>query len=72
MDYLKHGKKRKIDGSELTFIRCDRFGNEIPEESLGLLSLTNPTIERIVGEVAGRVGGEPEADGSFSQGFVSW
>ena len=70
MDYLKNGTKRRVDGSELTFIRCDRFGNEIPPENLSMLALTNPTIERIVGEVASRIGGEPEGDGSFSQGIL--
>ena len=69
MDYLKHGKRKTIGGEELTFIRCDKDGNVIPEETLRNLSITNSTIERIVSDVAVRIssGGE----GAFSEGIIT-
>ena len=71
MDHLKNGKRKTVDGRELTFIRCDRDGNEIPEAVLRGLGITNPTIERIVNDVSVRlsVGGE---DGySFEDSIIT-
>ena len=69
MDYLKNGKRRTIGGEELTFVRCDKDGNIIPEGTLKNLSITNSTIERIVSEVAVRIssGGED----AFSKGIIT-
>ena len=69
MDYLKHGKRRTIGGEELTFIRCDKDGNIIPEDALRNLSITNSTIERIVSEVAVRISSGGEA--AFSEGIIT-
>ncbi|MBP8640378.1 MAG: hypothetical protein KBI01_05695 [Oscillospiraceae bacterium] len=69
MDYLKHGKRKTIGGEELTFIRCDKDGNVIPEEALRNLSITNSTIERIVSEVAVRISSGGES--SFSEGIIT-
>lgn len=69
MDYLKHGKRKTIGGEELTFIRCDKDGNVIPEEALRSLSITNSTIERIVSDVAVRISGD--GDGVFSEGIIT-
>ena len=69
MDYLKHGKRRTIGGEELTFIRCDKDGNIIPEDALRNLSITNSTIERIVSEVAVRISSDGEA--AFSEGILT-
>jgi len=72
MDYLKHAKRKTIGGEELIFIRCDKDGNVIPEETLRNLSITNSTIERIVSEVAGRIsGGTVSEDGVFSEGIIT-
>ena len=69
MDYLKNGKHRTIGGRELTFIRCDREGNIIPEEALRGLGITNPTIEHIVSGVAGRI---TMSDGNtFEEGIIT-
>ncbi len=70
MDYLKHGKRKTIGGKELTFIRCDKDGNIIPEEALKNLSITNATIERIVSEVAVRTA-PVSADGYFEDGIIT-
>lgn len=69
MDYLKHGKRQTIGGEELVFIRCDKDGNIIPEETLRNLSITNSTIERIVSDVAGRL--SSGSDGMFSEGIIT-
>ncbi|MDR1132071.1 MAG: hypothetical protein LBL15_06610 [Oscillospiraceae bacterium] len=69
MDYTKNGKRQTVDGRELTFIRCDRAGNVIPEESLCGLGISNPTIERIVSDVAGRITAGP--DGEISEGLIT-
>lgn len=69
MDYLKHGKRKTIGGGELTFIRCDKNGNVIPEEALRNLSITNSTIERIVSDVAVRI--SADGDGVFSEGIIT-
>ncbi|MFB0920364.1 MAG: hypothetical protein QMB62_05725 [Oscillospiraceae bacterium] len=71
MDYLKNGKRRTIGGNELTFIRCDRDGNVIPEETLKNLGITNPTIEHIVSGVAGRITMSDGEGGSFEDGIIT-
>ncbi|NLH01325.1 MAG: hypothetical protein GX488_05415 [Clostridiales bacterium] len=72
MDYMKHGKRKTIGGQELVFIRCDKDGNVIPEETLRSLGITNSTIERIVGDVAGRIAaGGTAPDGTFSDGIIT-
>lgn len=63
MDYLKNADRRIIDGHEISFVRCDRFGNEIPADKLREMSFSNSTIDRIVSDVAERVAN----DGSFTQ-----
>lgn len=68
MDYLGNGKRKTVDGRELSFIRCDRNGDIIPEENLRALGISNPTIERIVSDVAGRI--TINDDGSFSGGIT--
>lgn len=69
MNYLKNGKRKTIGGEELTFIRCDKNGNIIPEDTLKYLSITNSTIERIVSEVAVRISSGGEA--AFSEGIIT-
>lgn len=69
MDYLKNGKRKTIGGRELTFIRCDKDGNIIPEEALRSLSITNSTIERIVSDVAVRI--SADGDNLFSEGIIT-
>ena len=69
MDYMRNGKRRTIGGEELTFIRCDKDGNVIPEEALRNLSITNSTIERIVSDVAVRI--SAGGDGTFSEGIIT-
>lgn len=69
MDYLKNGKRKTIGGKELTFIRCDRDGNVIPEDALRNLSITNSTIERIVSDVAVRI--SADGDSVFSEGIIT-
>jgi ribosomal protein S26 len=69
MDYMKNGRRKTVDGRELIFIRCDRAGNEIPEERLRGLGISNPTIEQIVGDVAVRSADGP--NGEFSAGIIS-
>ena len=69
MDYLKNGKRKTIGGEELTFIRCDKEGNIIPEDTLKNFSITNSTIERIVSEVAVRISSGSEA--AFSEGIIT-
>lgn len=69
MDYLKHGKRKTIGGEELTFIRCDKDGNVIPEDALRNLGITNSTIERIVSEVSVRISSGSEA--LFSEGIIT-
>ncbi|MEA4893950.1 MAG: hypothetical protein VB064_01670 [Oscillospiraceae bacterium] len=71
MDYLKNGKRRTIGGRELTFIRCDRDGNIIPEEALSSLGITNPTIEHIVSGVAGRITMSSGENGVFGEGITT-
>ena len=63
MDYLRNAERRIIDGHEISFVRCDKFGNEIPAEKLKEMSFSNSTIDRIVSDVAGRVAN----DGIFTQ-----
>lgn len=69
MDYLKNGKRKTIGGKELTFIRCDKDGNVIPEDALRNLSITNSTIERIVSDVAVRI--SADGDSVFSEGIIT-
>ena len=69
MNYLKNGKRKTIGGEELTFIRCDKNGNIIPEDTLKNFSITNSTIERIVSEVAVRISSGSEA--AFSEGIIT-
>ena len=69
MDYLKNGRRKTIDGQELTFIRCDKDGNIIPEDALRNLSITNSTIERIVSDVAVRI--SADGDSVFSEGIIT-
>lgn len=69
MDYLKNGKRKTIGGEELTFIRCDKDGNIIPENTLKSLSITNSTIERIVSEVAVRI--SSDGNSVFSEGIIT-
>lgn len=69
MDYLKNGKRKTIGGQELTFIRCDKDGNIIPEDALRNLSITNSTIERIVSDVAVRI--SADGDSVFSEGIIT-
>lgn len=71
MDYLKNGKRKTIGGKELTFIRCDRDGNIIPEDSLRNLGITNPTIEHIVSGVAGRITLSGDENGTFEDGIIT-
>jgi len=71
MDYLKNGRRKTVDGRELTFIRCDRDGNEIPETVLRGLAITNPTIERIVSDVAGRLNMVSEDGYTFEDSIIS-
>lgn len=72
MDYMKHAVRRTIGTQELSFIRCDKNGNVIPEEKLSELNFSNSTIERIVGAAAGRISGLGEAaDGVYSDGLVT-
>lgn len=73
MDYQKNDKRRTIGGKELTFVRCDKDGNVIPEEALHSLGITNSTIERIVSGVAGRISpsAEDAALGTFSEGIIT-
>ncbi len=69
MDERNNGRRRTIDGRELIFLRCDREGNELSEARLRGLGVTNPTIERIVGDVAGRLEACPE--GYFETGMIT-
>lgn len=69
MDYLKHAKRKTLGSEELIFIRCDKYGNLIPEEKLNELNITNSTIERIVTDVAGRISSDDE--GYFSEGIIT-
>ena len=69
MDYLKNGKRKTIGGEELTFIRCDKEGNIIPEDTLKNFSITNSTIERIVSEVAVRISSGGES--TFPEGTIT-
>ena len=72
MDYLKHAKRKTLGREELIFIRCDKDGNVIPEETLNSMSITNSTIERIVTDVAGRISADGKDGGSyFSEGIIS-
>jgi len=72
MDYMKHSQRRTFGSGELVFIRCDKNGNPIPEESLKSYGITNSTIERIVGGVAGRISAEStDGDGSFSGSIIT-
>ena len=72
MDYLKHAKRKTIGREELIFIRCDKDGNIIPEDSLRNMSITNSTIERIVSDVAVRISsGSANGDDMFSDGIIT-
>lgn len=71
MDYMKNAEKQKVDGAQLSFIRCDKDGNVLSLEALAGMNFTNSTIDRIVTQTAGRLGSFPEADGSFTDGFTS-
>jgi len=72
MDYLKHAKRKTLGSGELTFIRCDKDGNVIPEEMLTGMSITNSTIERIVTDVAGRISADTsDGESYFSEGIIT-
>lgn len=72
MDYLKHAKRKTLGREELIFIRCDKNGNVIPEETLNSMSITNSTIERIVTDVAGRISADGTDGGNyFSEGIIT-
>lgn len=72
MDYLKHTKRNTISRDDLIFIRCDKDGNIIPEDSLKNLGITNSTIERIVSDVAGRLSsGSADGEVMFSEGIIT-
>lgn len=68
MDYLKNAEKRIIDGRMLSFIRCDKDGNEIPADKLREINFTNPTIDKLVTETAVRMGVEVDENGIFGVG----
>ncbi len=70
MNSKAQGKRKTLGGRELTFIRCDRDGNVIEEETLKNLGITNATIERIVGDVSARIA-PIGADGSFEGGIIT-
>ena len=71
MDHLKNGKRKTVDGRELTFIRCDRDGNEISEGVLRGLGITNATIERIVSDVAVRLSAGSEDGYTFEDSIIT-
>ena len=71
MDYMKNAEKRYVDGRELSFIRCDKDGNEIPPEKLAEMNFTNTTIQKLVTETAGRLGIEQDGAGGFEGGFTT-
>ncbi len=71
MDYLKNAKKIMVDGRQLSFIRCDRDGNEIPPERLAEMNFTNSTIDELVTGTAMRIGMETDSGGEYTQGFTS-
>lgn len=72
MDYMKHAKRKTIGRDELVFIRCDKDGNIIPEDTLRNLGITNSTIERIVSDVAGRISpSSANGDLMFSEGIIT-
>lgn len=68
MDYMKNAERRVIDGRVISFVRCDRFGNEIPAEKLREMSFSNSTIDRIVSDVSERVANDETI---FTDGFMS-
>lgn len=72
MDYPKNAERRIIDGREISFIRCDKFGNEIPAEILKKMNFSNTTIDRIVSDVAERMAGDgPVAENFFNDGITT-
>lgn len=72
MDYLKNAERHVVDGRQISFIRCDKFGNEIPTEKLKAMNFTNSTIDKIVTDVAERISAEaPTADGIYTAGFLT-
>lgn len=72
MDYIKNADRRIIDGHEICFVRCDRFGNEISAEKLKEISFSNFTIDRIVSDVALRMSGDGAvAENIFNDGITS-
>lgn len=72
MDYLKNAERRIINGQEISFIRCDKFGNEIPTEILKKMNFSNSTIDRIVSDVAERMAdGSPVAENFFNDGITT-
>lgn len=72
MDYLKNAERHIIDGREISFIRCDRFGNEIPAERLREMNFSNSTIDRIVTDVAQRISAEtPVTEDVYTGGFMT-
>lgn len=72
MDYMNNSERHIIDGHQISFIRCDRLGNEIPSEKLREMNFTNSTIDRIVTDVAERISAEaPTPEGAFTTGFMT-
>lgn len=69
MDYLKDAHKQKINGREISFVRCDSMGNILSDEQLAQIQFSNEVIDRVVGEVAGRLSAET-TEGLYTQSVV--
>lgn len=71
MDYMKNAERHIIDGREIFFVRCDKFGNEIPAEKLREMNFSNSIIDRTVTDVADRISAEPSVvEGVYTGGFM--
>ncbi|NCC67136.1 MAG: hypothetical protein EOM14_02910 [Clostridia bacterium] len=70
MDYLKNAEKQIIGGREISFVRCDRFGNVLSKEQLAQIEFSNEVIDRVVSEVSGRISAETVSD-LYSQGITT-
>lgn len=70
MDYLKNAEKQIIGGREISFVRCDRFGNVLSSEQLAQIKFTNEVIDRVVSEVSGRISAETAED-LYSHGITT-
>ena len=71
VDYLKNAKTIISEGRALSFIRCDKDGNEIPPEHLAQMNFSNATIAELVTGTAMRIGMNADEDGAYSQGFTT-